>query len=136
MTVKNNLTQYRVLARKYRPQLFRDLVGQDILVQTLSNAIKNNRVAHAYLLTGVRGTGKTTTARLIALALNCENLNKNDNEPCGNCLSCISIKEDSNIDVIEMDAASKTGVDDIREIIDNVKYKPVNCNYKVFIILS
>ena len=126
--------EYRVLARKYRPQTFSNLIGQETMVQTLSNSIKNNRIAHAYLLTGVRGVGKTTTARLIAMSLNCESRLSESCEPCGKCKSCISIREDHNIDVIEMDAASRTGVDDIREIIDNVKYKPVNCKYKIFII--
>ena len=132
----NSLTsnEYTVLARKYRPQRFEDLIGQNALVQTLSNAITNNRVAHAYLLTGVRGIGKTTTARLIAMALNCETRSKGFFEPCGKCDSCSSIRADHNLDVIELDAASKTGVDDIREIIDNVKYKPVSCKYKIFII--
>tara|TARA_B100001123_G_C15315900_1_gene1026109 strand:+ start:1033 stop:2724 length:1692 start_codon:yes stop_codon:yes gene_type:complete len=132
----NNLVstkEYRVLARKYRPQFFKDLIGQDALVQTLSNSIKNNRVAHAYLLTGVRGIGKTTTARILSKALNCLDI-ENQYEPCGKCDSCISIHEDRNIDVIEMDAASNTGVDDIREIIENVKYKPTICKYKIFII--
>ena len=126
--------EYLVLARKYRPQRFEDLIGQKTLVETLSNALSLNRVAHAYLLTGVRGVGKTTTARLIAMALNCETKKENNIEPCAQCESCISIKEDRNIDVIEIDAASKTGVDDIREIIDNVKYKPVISKYKIFII--
>ena len=126
--------EYRVLARKYRPQTFSSLIGQEILVKTLTNAINNNRVAHAYLLTGVRGVGKTTTARLIAMSLNCESKQKNSCEPCGKCGSCLSIREDRNLDVIEIDAASKTGVGDVREIIDNIKYKPVNCNYKIFII--
>ena len=126
--------EYRVLARKYRPQTFKDLVGQETLVRILSNAIKNNRIAHAYLLTGVRGIGKTTSARLIAMSLNCNKRNENSCEPCEICDSCISVREDRNLDVIEMDAASKTGVDDIREIIDNIKYKPVNSIYKIFII--
>ena len=126
--------EYRVLARKYRPQTFGNLIGQETLVQTLKNSIINNRIAHAYLLTGVRGVGKTTTARLIAMSLNCEARPPESCEPCGKCKTCISIREDHNIDVIEMDAASRTGVDDIREIIDNVKYKPVNCEYKIFII--
>ena len=126
--------EYKVLARKYRPQTFGNLIGQETMIQTLSNSIKNNRIAHAYLLTGVRGIGKTTTARLIAMSLNCESRLSESCEPCGKCKSCISIREDHNIDVIEMDAASRTGVDDIREIIDNVKYKPVNCKYKIFII--
>ena len=125
---------YRVLARKYRPQFFFNLIGQETLVQTLTNSIKNNRVAHAYLLTGVRGVGKTTTARLIAMSLNCEQRKNDSCEPCGKCETCISIRQDRNIDVIEMDAASKTGVDDVRDIIENIKYKPVHCNYKIFII--
>ncbi len=126
--------EYRVLARKYRPQKFSNLIGQEILVKTLSNAINNNRIAHAYLLTGVRGVGKTTTARLIAMSLNCESRQKDSCEPCGECEFCHSIRGDRNIDVIEIDAASKTGVGDIREIIDNIKYKPVNNRYKIFII--
>ena len=134
MNNKSIQNEYRVLARKYRPQTFSELVGQEILVQTVSNAIITNRIAHAYLLTGVRGVGKTTTARLIAMSINCEKRKKDSCEPCGICTSCSSISNDSNIDVIEMDAASKTGVDDIREIIDNVKYRPVNCKYKIFII--
>ena len=126
--------EYKVLARKYRPQTFADLIGQETLVQILTNAITSNRIANAYLLTGVRGVGKTTTARLIAMSLNCENKKGGTCEPCGNCDSCKSIRSDHNLDVIEMDAASKTGVDDVREIIDNVKYKPVNSEFKIFII--
>ncbi len=126
--------EYKVLARKYRPQKFEDLVGQETLVDILSNAIINERLAHAYILTGVRGVGKTTTARLIAMSINCKNRKKNSTDPCGNCESCQSSGNESNLDVIEMDAASNTGVDNIREIIDNVKYKPVICKYKVFII--
>ena len=131
---ENSKQEYKVLARKYRPQTFSSLIGQQTLVQTLKNSITNNRIAHAYLLTGVRGVGKTTTARLIAMSLNCEARPPESCEPCGKCKSCTSIRGDHNIDVIEMDAASRTGVDDIREIIDNVKYKPVNCEYKIFII--
>ena len=134
MTEKIQNQEYRVLARKYRPQTFKDLIGQETLVKILTNAITNNRIAHAYLLTGVRGVGKTTTARLIAMSINCENRSQTTCEPCGTCHSCISVRKDSNLDVIEMDAASKTGVDDIREIIDNVKYKPVGSKYKIFII--
>ena len=126
--------KYKVLARKYRPQKFEDLVGQELLVKILSNAINNDRLAHAYILTGVRGVGKTTTARLIAMSINCKNRDKKNCEPCGNCDSCKSTTSDSNLDVIEIDAASNTGVDDIREIIDNVKYKPVISDYKIFII--
>ena len=126
--------EYKVLARKYRPQKFEDLVGQDLLVQIISSAIINNRLAHAYVLTGVRGVGKTTTARLIAMSINCQKRDKADCEPCGDCDACRSTGIDSNLDVVEMDAASNTGVDDIREIIDNVKYKPVIGKYKIFII--
>ncbi len=129
-----DIKEYKVLARKYRPQKFADLIGQDTLVQILTNAIKTNRIANAYLLTGVRGVGKTTTARLIAMSLNCKEKNETNCEPCGKCETCKSIRTDHNLDVIEMDAASKTGVDDIREIIDNVKYKPVDSQYKIFII--
>ncbi len=129
-----NTKEYKVLARKYRPRKFKDLVGQDMLIQILSNAINNDRLAHAYLLSGVRGIGKTTTARLIAMSINCKDRAPNSCEPCDKCESCISTGVDSNLDVIEMDAASHTGVDDIREIIENVKYKPVLGRYKIFII--
>ncbi len=128
------IKEYRVLARKYRPQKFNELVGQDLLVQILTSAITNDRLAHAYVLTGVRGVGKTTTARLIAMSINCLKRDKKSSEPCGECDSCKSTGIDSNLDVIEMDAASNTGVDDVREIIDNVKYKPVLGKYKIFII--
>ena len=128
------IKEYKVLARKYRPQKFEDLVGQDSLVQILNGAITNDRLAHAYVLTGVRGVGKTTTARLIAMSINCQKRSKDNCEPCGDCDSCKSTGADSNLDVIEMDAASNTGVDDIREIIDNVKYKPIIGKYKIFII--
>ncbi len=126
--------EYKVLARKYRPQTFKDLIGQEVLVQTLTNSILQNRIAHAYILTGVRGVGKTTTARLIAMSLNCEKRSEKTCEPCGKCNSCLAVREDNNLDVFEMDAASKTGIDDIREIIDNIKYKPVDSQYKIFII--
>jgi len=127
---------YINLARKYRPQVIADLIGQDALVQTLSNAFKLNRIHHAFMLTGIRGTGKTTTARIIAKALNCTGSDDGGItlNPCGVCESCISINNDSNMDVIEMDAASRTGVDDVREIIENAKYKPVSSRYKIFII--
>lgn len=124
--------EYRVLARKYRPTNFDDLIGQDVLVRTLSNAIASGRIAHGFLLTGIRGIGKTTTARIIARALNCEN--GPTISPCGTCSSCTSISEDRNVDVIEMDAASHTGVDDVRDIIDSVAYLPVSARYKIFII--
>ncbi|MBP1532059.1 MAG: DNA polymerase III subunit gamma/tau [Alphaproteobacteria bacterium] len=134
--VKEN-NQYVALARKYRPQKFEDLLGQDALVQTLTNAIKNNRLHHAYILTGIRGVGKTTTARLIARAINCIGPDGKGGptiHPCGECENCKAIAADRHIDVIELDAASKTGVDDIREILDGVRYKPVSARYKVYII--
>jgi len=130
-------TPYRVLARKYRPQTFAELIGQDAMVQTLANAIKRGRIAHAFLLTGVRGVGKTSTARLIAKALNCVGPDGQGGptiDPCGSCEQCRSIAEGRHIDVIEMDAASHTGVDDIREIIDAVRYASVSARYKIYII--
>jgi DNA polymerase-3 subunit gamma/tau len=124
--------EYRVLARKYRPKDFSELKGQDALVRTLTNAINSGRIAHAFMLTGVRGVGKTTTARIIARALNCEK--GPTPAPCGVCDQCISISQDRHVDVLEMDAASRTGVDDVREIIDQVQYAPVAGRYKIFII--
>jgi DNA polymerase-3 subunit gamma/tau len=123
---------YRVLARKYRPQRFSELIGQDAMVTTLGNAIKRDRLAHAFLLTGVRGVGKTSTARLIAKALNCEKGPTID--PCNVCEACVAIAEGRHMDVIEMDAASNTGVDDVREIIEAVRYSAVSARYKVYII--
>lgn len=134
---EQNTNQYVALARKYRPQRFEDLLGQDALVQTLTNAIANNRLHHAYILTGIRGVGKTTTARLIARAINCIGPDGNGGptiHPCGECENCKAIAADRHIDVIELDAASKTGVDDMREILDGVRYKPVSARYKVYII--
>ena len=128
---------YRVLARKYRPTNFAELIGQDALVHTLSNAIKIGRVAHAFMLTGVRGVGKTTTAGIIAKALNCigpTGQSESMTEPCGVCNNCIAIAEDRHVDVMEMDAASHTGVDDIRELIESVRYRPASARYKVYII--
>jgi DNA polymerase-3 subunit gamma/tau len=128
---------YRVLARKYRPATFSGLIGQDVLVRTLTNAIKTGRLAHAFMLTGVRGVGKTTTARIIARALNCfgpDGQGGPTTEPCGRCANCIAISEDRHVDVLEMDAASRTGVDDIRELIDGVRYRPTSARYKVYII--
>ncbi len=128
---------HQVLARKYRPADFAGLIGQDVLVRTLANAIRMDRLAHAYLLTGVRGVGKTTTARIIARALNCIGATGDGGptpEPCGVCEHCLAISEDRHVDVIEMDAASRTGVDDVRELIESVRYRPVSARYKVYII--
>ena len=128
---------YRVLARKYRPQSFSALIGQDAMVQTLANAIKRDRLAHAFLMTGVRGVGKTSTARLIAKALNCIGADGNGGptiDPCGVREPCVAIAEGRHIDVIEMDAASHTGVDDVREIIEAVRYSAVSARYKIYII--
>ncbi len=128
---------YRVLARKYRPQTFAELIGQDSMVTTLGNAIKRDRLAHAFLLTGVRGVGKTSTARLIAKALNCIGSDGQGGptiDPCGMCEPCVAIAEGRHIDVVEMDAASNTGVDDVREIIEAVRYSAVSARYKVYIV--
>ncbi len=137
-TNSNNQNQdYIVLARKYRPQNFDDLIGHKALVQTLQNALDSNRLAHAFILTGVRGVGKTTTARIIAKGLNCigkDGKGKETLNPCGVCEHCLAIANDNHLDVIEMDAASQTGVDDVRNIIDNVKYQPASSRYKIYII--
>ena len=128
---------YRVLARKYRPKTFAELIGQDALVRTLTNAINSGRIAQAFMLTGVRGVGKTTTARIIARALNCtgpDGAGGPTVTPCGVCDNCRAIAEDRHVDVMEMDAASHTGVDDIREIIEGVRYSPVSARYKLYII--
>jgi DNA polymerase-3 subunit gamma/tau len=130
-------TPYRVLARKYRPVDFTTLVGQEAMVRTLRNAIATGRIAHAFMLTGVRGVGKTTTARIIARALNCVGADGTGGptvDPCGVCDSCKAITEDRHVDVIEMDAASRTGIDDVRELIEGVRYRPVSARYKVYII--
>jgi DNA polymerase III subunit gamma/tau len=130
-------TAYRVLARKYRPQTFAEVIGQEAMVRTLSNAIASGRIAHAFILTGVRGVGKTTTARIIARALNCVGSDGNGGptiSPCGECVHCRSIAEDRHVDVIEMDAASRTGVDDIRDLTEGVRYRPVSARHKVYII--
>ena len=128
---------YRVLARKYRPQTFSELIGQEPMVRTLANAIARDRLAHAFLMTGVRGVGKTSTARLIAKALNCVGPDGKGGptiDPCGVCEPCTAIAEGRHIDVIEMDAASHTGVDDVREIIEAVRYSAVSARYKIYII--
>ncbi len=128
---------YQVLARKYRPQTFADLIGQDAMVRTLKNAFASDRIAHAFILTGIRGTGKTTTARIVAKGLNCIGQDGNGGpttDPCGVCEHCRSIAEGRHVDVLEMDAASHTGVADIREIIDSVRYRAASARYKVYIV--
>ena len=128
---------YQVLARKYRPQTFADLIGQEAMVRTLKNAFAADRIAHAFVMTGVRGVGKTTTARIIAKGLNCVGPDGNGGpttEPCGVCEPCIAIAEGRHVDVMEMDAASRTGVGDIREIIDSVHYRAASARFKVYII--
>src|SRR5688500_18480423 len=128
---------YRVLARKYRPQTFSELIGQEPMVRTLANAIKRDRLAHAFLMTGVRGVGKTSTARLIAKALNCIGPDGQGGptiDPCGVCEPCRAIAEGRHIDVIEMDAASHNGIDDVRAMTDAVRYAAVSARYKIYII--
>ncbi len=129
---------YRVLARKYRPQDFTGLIGQDALVRTLSNAFATGRIAHAFMLTGVRGVGKTTTARIIARALNCIGPDGTRKEPtihpCGVCEPCVAIAESRHVDVQEMDGASNNGVEEVRQIIDSVRYAPASARYKVYIV--
>ena len=129
---------YQVLARKYRPETFADLVGQGAMVRTLKNAFETGRIAQAFMMTGIRGTGKTTTARIIAKGMNCIGLDGHGaptTEPCGQCEHCLAISEGRHVDVLEMDAASNTGVDDIRStVIDSVAYAPSAARYKVYII--
>ena len=128
---------YQVLARKYRPATFADLIGQDAMVRTLKNAFDAGRIAQAFIMTGIRGTGKTTTARIIAKGMNCigeDGQGQPTTEPCGVCEHCTAIAEGRHVDVMEMDAASRTGVGDIREIIDSVHYRAASARYKIYII--
>ena len=130
-------TSYQVLARKYRPETFADLVGQDAMVRTLKNAFAADRIAQAFVMTGIRGTGKTTTARIIAKGMNCigpDGRGGPTTEPCGTCEHCVAISEGRHVDVLEMDAASRTGVGDIREIIESVHYRAASARYKIYII--
>ncbi|MEP3637245.1 MAG: DNA polymerase III subunit gamma/tau [Paracoccaceae bacterium] len=130
-------TAYQVLARKYRPETFADLVGQDAMVRTLRNAFEADRIAQAFVMTGIRGTGKTTTARIIAKGMNCigaDGQGGPTTDPCGTCEHCVAIMEGRHVDVMEMDAASRTGVNDIREIIDSVHYRAASARYKIYII--
>ncbi|MEM7225718.1 MAG: DNA polymerase III subunit gamma/tau [Pseudomonadota bacterium] len=134
---RDETAPYRVLARKYRPARFADLIGQEAMVKTLTNALESGRLAHAFILTGVRGVGKTTTARIIARALNCvgpDGTGGPTPAPCGQCEFCVAIAQDRHMDVVEMDAASRTGIDDIRELIEGVRYRPVSARNKVYII--
>ena len=130
-------TEYQVLARKYRPETFADLIGQEAMVRTLRNAFAADRIAQAFVMTGIRGIGKTTTARIIAKGMNCIGPDGNGGptvEPCGECEHCVAIAEGRHVDVMEMDAASRTGVGDIREIIDSVHYRAASARYKIYII--
>jgi DNA polymerase-3 subunit gamma/tau len=135
--MSTDAAEYKVLARKYRPKTFEELIGQDVMVKTLKNAILSGRLAHAFVLTGVRGVGKTTTARLLASTLNCLKIEDGQDmatSPCGKCENCLEISESRHPDVLEMDAASRTSVDDVREIIENVRYAPTSARFKVYII--
>src|SRR5947209_7941222 len=125
---------YTVLARRYRSSTFDEVVGQEHVAQTLKKAIASDRVAHAYLFNGTRGVGKTSMARILAKALNCLSSDKPTTEPCGKCDSCLAIARGDDIDVIEIDAASNTGVDNIREVIENAQYRPARSRFKIYII--
>jgi DNA polymerase-3 subunit gamma/tau len=125
---------YTVLARKYRSSTFDDVVGQDHVAKTLKRAIESKRVAHAYLFCGTRGVGKTSMARILAKALNCEKSDEPTPTPCGKCNSCVAVARGDDMDVIEIDAASNTGVDNVRELIENSQYRPANSRFKIYIV--
>jgi DNA polymerase-3 subunit gamma/tau len=123
-----------VLYRKYRPQVFADVVGQEHIVQTLTNAVSSGIISHAYLFSGPRGSGKTTVARLLAKSLNCQNRKEGEFEPCNKCSSCLEIMENRSLDLLEIDAASHRGIDEMRELRDGIKFAPAKSKYKIFII--
>ena len=123
---------YQVFARKYRPQTFDDLVGQEHVTRTLKNAVEQNRLAHAYLFVGPRGIGKTSSARILAKALNC--IHGPTTSPCGVCDNCKEIAAGNSLDVLEIDGASNNGVEQVRELSDNVRYAPAKARYKIYII--
>src|SRR5438045_457831 len=125
---------YQVLARKYRPQKFSEVIGQDHVTRTLKNAIEQQRTAHGYIFSGHRGIGKTTIARILAMALNCRSSNKPVSEPCGVCDSCTEIRAGNSVDVIEIDAATNRGIDEIRELREGARYRPARDRYKIYIL--
>src|SRR5215831_6017140 len=125
---------YQVLARKYRPQRFSEVIGQEHVTRTLRNAIEQGRLAHGYIFSGHRGIGKTTVARILAMALNCRSAEKPVAEPCGKCESCVEIRSSSSVDVIEIDAATNRGIDEIRELRDAARYRPARDRYKIYIL--
>src|SRR5574337_2013450 len=125
---------YTVLARKYRPQRFSEVIGQEHVTRTLTNAIEQDRIAHGYIFSGHRGIGKTTVARILAMALNCRSAEKPVAEPCGVCESCREIRAGNAVDVIEIDAATNRGIDEIRELRDAARYRPARDRYKIWIL--
>jgi len=125
---------YQVLARKYRPQKFSDVIGQDHVTRTLKNAIEQGRIAHGYIFSGHRGIGKTTIARILAMALNCQSQDHPVAEPCGVCDSCREIRAGNSVDVIEIDAATNRGIDEIRELREGARYRPARDRFKIYIL--